>query len=105
MPRIAVIGAGPSGLSTLMSFRQAEIEGKQVPEVVCYKNRRIGEVCGSIPGALVPISLETVCITVCTDICGRMDQRNAWNLEITLLMNILESLSRRFHLDPSCSII
>lgn len=36
MPRIAVIGAGPSGLSTLISFRQAEIEGMQIPEIVCY---------------------------------------------------------------------
>ena len=37
--RVAVIGAGPSGLSTLRAFQQAEAGGAEVPEVVCFEKQ------------------------------------------------------------------
>ena len=39
MTRVAIIGAGPSGLSTLISFKQAETKGKKIPEIVCYEKQ------------------------------------------------------------------
>ncbi|MEL6289671.1 MAG: NAD(P)/FAD-dependent oxidoreductase [Pseudomonadota bacterium] len=37
--RVAVIGAGPSGLSVLRAFQQAEAGGAEVPEVVCFEKQ------------------------------------------------------------------
>lgn len=39
MKRIAIIGAGPSGLSQLRSFRSAEEEGADIPEIVCFEKQ------------------------------------------------------------------
>ena len=39
MTRVAVIGAGPCGLSQLQSFATAEQKGAQIPEVVCYEKQ------------------------------------------------------------------
>ena len=36
MTRIAIIGAGPSGLSQLQAFAHAKKNGAEVPEVVCF---------------------------------------------------------------------
>ena len=36
MSRVAIIGAGPCGLSMLRSFHQAEKKGEKIPEVVCF---------------------------------------------------------------------
>ena len=36
MTKIAIIGAGPCGLSMLRSFEQAEKNGKKIPEIVCF---------------------------------------------------------------------
>lgn len=35
--RVAVIGAGPSGLAQLRAFQSASNQGQEVPEVVCYE--------------------------------------------------------------------
>ena len=35
--RVAVIGAGPSGLAQLRAFQSAANQGQEVPEVVCYE--------------------------------------------------------------------
>ena len=36
MTKIAIIGAGPCGLSMLRSFEQAEKKGEKIPEIVCF---------------------------------------------------------------------
>jgi len=37
--RVAIIGAGPSGLAQLRAFASAEAKGAEVPEVVCYEKQ------------------------------------------------------------------
>ncbi len=37
--RVAVIGAGPSGLAQLRAFQSAKEKGAQVPEVVCFERQ------------------------------------------------------------------
>ena len=39
MTRVAIIGAGPSGLSALISFKQSETQGKKIPDIVCYEKQ------------------------------------------------------------------
>ncbi len=37
--RVAIIGAGPSGLAQLRAFQSAEAKGAEVPDVVCYEKQ------------------------------------------------------------------
>lgn len=37
--RVAIIGAGPSGLAQLRAFQSAKANGEDVPEVVCYEKQ------------------------------------------------------------------
>lgn len=37
--RVAIIGAGPSGLSQLQAFEQARRQGAEIPEVVCFEKQ------------------------------------------------------------------
>lgn len=37
--RIAIIGAGPSGLAALRAFKSAEEGGAEIPELVCYEKQ------------------------------------------------------------------
>ena len=37
--RIAVIGAGPSGLAVLRAFESARKKGADIPEMVCYERQ------------------------------------------------------------------
>jgi trimethylamine monooxygenase len=37
--RVAVIGAGPSGLAQLRAFQSAKQKGAEIPEVVCYERQ------------------------------------------------------------------
>ncbi|HEY4534984.1 MAG TPA: NAD(P)/FAD-dependent oxidoreductase [Enteractinococcus sp.] len=37
--RIAIIGAGPSGLAALRAFESAERAGTEIPEIVCYEKQ------------------------------------------------------------------
>lgn len=39
MSRVAVIGAGPSGLAQLRAFASAAAQGAQIPEIVCYEKQ------------------------------------------------------------------
>ena len=39
MSKIAIIGAGPCGLSILRSFQQAEEKGENIPEIVCFEKQ------------------------------------------------------------------
>jgi trimethylamine monooxygenase len=36
MTKVAIIGAGPCGLSILRSFEQAEKKGEKIPQIVCF---------------------------------------------------------------------
>ena len=37
--RVAIIGAGPSGLAQLRAFQSAEAKGCEIPELVCYEKQ------------------------------------------------------------------
>lgn len=37
--RVAIIGAGPSGLAQLRAFQSAEAKGADIPELVCYEKQ------------------------------------------------------------------
>ena len=37
--RVCVIGAGPSGCSTLFNFVELEKQGVEIPEIVCYEKQ------------------------------------------------------------------
>jgi len=39
MARVAVIGAGPSGLAQLRAFQSARKKGAKIPEVVCFEKQ------------------------------------------------------------------
>lgn len=39
MTRIAIIGAGPSGMAQLRAFQSAKSKGLQVPEIVCFEKQ------------------------------------------------------------------
>ncbi|NRP75335.1 putative monooxygenase [Ensifer psoraleae] len=39
MTRVAVIGAGPSGLAQLRAFQSAAQKGARIPEIVCYEKQ------------------------------------------------------------------
>jgi trimethylamine monooxygenase len=39
MTRVAVIGAGPSGLAALRAFQSAAAKGTKIPEVVCFERQ------------------------------------------------------------------
>ena len=76
MTKVAIIGAGPCGLSMLRAFEHLEKNGEKIPEIVCFDNKKIGEVFGIIVGGLVLINMETLFQTVCIGIYGQMDQKN-----------------------------
>ncbi|MFZ1726528.1 MAG: NAD(P)/FAD-dependent oxidoreductase [Albidovulum sp.] len=37
--RVAIIGAGPSGLAQLRAFQSAAAKGEEIPEIVCYEKQ------------------------------------------------------------------
>ena len=37
--RVAIIGAGPCGLSQLRAFQQAELKGAEIPDLVCFERQ------------------------------------------------------------------
>ncbi len=39
MTKIAVIGAGPSGLAALRAFQSAKMKGAEIPEIVCFEKQ------------------------------------------------------------------
>ena len=34
--RVAIIGAGPSGLAQLRAFKSAQENGESIPEIICF---------------------------------------------------------------------
>ena len=39
MTKVAIIGAGPCGLSMLRAFELAEKNGEKIPEVICFEKQ------------------------------------------------------------------
>ena len=39
MTKVAIIGTGPCGLSTLRAFEHAEKKGEKIPEIVCFEKQ------------------------------------------------------------------
>ena len=39
MTKVAIIGAGPCGLSILRAFEHAEKKGDKIPEIVCFEKQ------------------------------------------------------------------
>ncbi|MDO5372644.1 MAG: NAD(P)/FAD-dependent oxidoreductase, partial [Corynebacterium glutamicum] len=37
--RVAIIGAGPSGIAQLRAFESAEKQGHEIPELVCFEKQ------------------------------------------------------------------
>lgn len=38
--RIAIIGAGPSGLAQLRAFQSLAAKGEEIPEIVCFEKQK-----------------------------------------------------------------
>jgi len=68
MTKVAIIGAGPCGLSMLRSFEQAEKKGEKIPQIVCFDKQEDGE--------QDLINTATRFLIVCIDIFGQMALRN-----------------------------
>ncbi len=52
--KIAILGAGPSGLAQLRAFEAARLAGaKDLPEMYVMKNKMPLAACGTITGVLV----------------------------------------------------
>ncbi|MED5167307.1 MAG: NAD(P)/FAD-dependent oxidoreductase, partial [Actinomycetota bacterium] len=39
MTRVAILGAGPSGLAQLRAFASAAADGTEIPDLVCYEKQ------------------------------------------------------------------
>ena len=76
MTKVAIIGAGPCGLSMLRSFELAEKMVKKSLKLFVLKSKKIGVACGIIVGEQDLINTGTLYLTVCIDIFGQMDQKN-----------------------------
>ena len=87
--RVAIIGAGPSGLAQLRAFKSAKEKEQTFRKLSVSKSNLTGEDCGTIPGVPDWMSTENPCMAVCTAICGRMGPRKVLSLPIILLKNIL----------------
>ena len=77
MTRIAIVGAGPCGLSQMQAFRSAQANGAEIPEIVCLRNKITGAVYGTIAGGQVQMNMVRHAMAACINIFGRMDQRSA----------------------------
>ena len=76
MTKVAIIGAGPCGLSMLRSFELAEKNGEKSLKLFVLKSKKIGVVYGIIVGEQDLINTGILYLTVCIDIFGQMDQKS-----------------------------
>ena len=76
MTKIAIIGAGPCGLSMLRSFEHAEKRGEKYLKLFVLISKMIGVDYGIIAGELDLINMVTQFQIVCTDIFGQMVLRS-----------------------------
>jgi len=104
MTKIAIIGAGPCGLSMLRSFEQAEKKGEKIPEIVCFDKQENW-------GGLWNYSWRTGSDQYGDPVPNSMYRylwsngpKSVWSLPIILLMNILANQYHPFHLEKFCMI-
>ena len=76
MTKVAIIGAGPCGLSALRSFEQAEKNGEKIPEIVCFDKQEDWVDYGITVGELDLINTVTLYLIVCIDIFGQTALKN-----------------------------
>ena len=76
MTKVAIIGAGPCGLSMLRSFEQAERKGEKIPQIVCFEKQEDWGDYGITVGEQDLINTATQFLIVCIDIFGQMVLRN-----------------------------
>lgn len=72
MSRIAIIGAGPSGMAQLRAFQSAKAKGLTVPEIVCFEKQSDWGGSGIIPGEQEWMHMVNLCTAVCIAIYGQM---------------------------------
>ena len=56
MSKVAIIGAGPCGLSMLRAFHQAELKGDNIPEIICFDKQSDCFSKQTISGIFSPLS-------------------------------------------------
>ena len=104
--RVAVVGAGPSGLAVLRAYQTAKANGDEIPEVVCFEKQDNW-------GGLWNYTWRTGLDQYGESVHGSM-YRYLWSngpkeglesLQITLSRNILESRLQATHLDQFFLII
>ena len=105
MSKVAIIGAGPCGLSMLRAFHQAELKGDNIPEIVCFDKQ-------SDWGGLWNYSWRTGSDQYGDPVPNSMYRylwsngpKNALSLQTIHLMSILGKLSLHFHQEKFCMII
>ena len=76
MIKVAIIGAGPCGLSALRSFEQAEKKGRKYLKLFVLINKKIGGGYGITVGELDLINMVTLFQIVCIDIFGQTVLKN-----------------------------
>ena len=74
--RVCIIGAGPSGLAQLRAFESAERNGEKSQKLFVMRNKKTGEVFGTIPGEQELMNMENLYIVVCIAIFGLMVLKN-----------------------------
>ena len=86
--RVAIIGAGPSGLAQLRAFQSAAEKGAEVPRLCALKSNPTGAVLWNYTWRTGSINTGNRCTVPCIATCGRMGQKRVWNLRIIRSRNI-----------------
>ena len=84
--RIAVIGAGPSGLAQLRAFQSAATTGAEIPEVVCFEKQATW---GGLWAYDWRTGLDANGEPCHSSMFGQMGPKRALNSRIIVLMRIL----------------
>ncbi len=75
--KVAIIGAGPSGLAQLRAFKSAEENGEIVPEIVCFEKQDNWGGYGITAGGRDLMNMAKLHTAVCTVIFGQMALKSA----------------------------
>ena len=76
MSKVAIIGAGPCGLSILRAFEHLEKKGEKIPEIVCFEKQESWGGLWNYNWRTVQINMGILYLTVCTDTYGLMDRKS-----------------------------
>ena len=80
--RVAIIGAGPSGLAQMRAFESARRK-ETILRSSASRSRVIGAVCGTTPGARDWTSMASQFTVPCTATSGPMAPRKGWSSRTT----------------------